>query len=78
MLIRLIINRVYLIHVNVADYGFSQDQAIEINVDGGIVAYLRKSNKLPSLDFIRAYQKALKNFCLGHFSNFICGTITKL
>jgi Colicin D len=45
------------------DYGFSQDQAKEINAKGGIVVYVRKGNKLPSLDLIRAYQNAIKNFC---------------
>ena len=45
------------------DYGFSQDQAKEINARGGIVAYLPKGNKLPSLNLIRAYQNAVKNFC---------------
>jgi hypothetical protein len=46
------------------DYGFSQDQAKEINRGkGGIVAYMRKGKKLPSLDLIRAYQTAIKNFC---------------
>ena len=45
------------------DYDFSQDQAKEINAKGGILAYLRKGKKLPSLDLIRAYQNAIKNFC---------------
>lgn len=45
------------------DFGFSQDQAKQINAKGGIVAYVRKGNKLPSLDLIRAYQNAVKNFC---------------
>ena len=27
------------------------------------MAYLRKGKKLPSLDLIRAYQNAIKNFC---------------
>lgn len=45
------------------DYGFLQDQAKEINDKGDIVAYVRKGNKLPSLDLIRAYQNAIKNFC---------------
>ena len=45
------------------DYDFSQDQAKEINAKGGIVSYLRKGKKLPSLDLIRAYQNAIKNFC---------------
>ena len=45
------------------DFGFSQEQAKQINENGGIVAYVRKGNKLPSLDFIRAYQNAIKNFC---------------
>ena len=45
------------------DFGFSQDQAKQINAKGGIVAYVRKGNKLPSLNLIRAYQNAIKNFC---------------
>ena len=45
------------------DFGFSQDQAKQINAKGGIVPYVRKGNKLPSLDLIRAYQNAIKNFC---------------
>ena len=45
------------------DFGFSQDQAKQINDQGGIVTYLQKGNKLPSLDFTRAYQNAIKNFC---------------
>jgi hypothetical protein len=49
--------------INPADYSFSQDQAKEINAKGGIVDYVRKGNKLPSLDLIRAYQNAIKNFC---------------
>ena len=49
--------------INPAAYDFSQDQAKEINAKGGIVAYLRKGKKLPSLDLIRAYQNAIKNFC---------------
>jgi len=49
--------------INPEDYDFSQDQAKEINAKGGIVAYLRKGKKLPSLDLIRAYQNAIKNFC---------------
>ena len=45
-------------------FGFSQDQAKKINgKDSGLVAYVRKGNKLPSLDLIRAYQIRLKNFC---------------
>ena len=35
----------------------------QINAKAGIVAYVRKGNKLPSLDLIRAYQNAVKNFC---------------
>jgi hypothetical protein len=49
--------------INPADYDFSQDQAKEINVKGGIVAYVRKGKTLPNLDLIRAYQNAIKNFC---------------
>ena len=49
--------------INPEDYGFSQDQAKAINKPGGIVSYLRKGQRLPSLDLIRAYQNAIKNFC---------------
>ena len=49
--------------INPADEGFSQDQAKEINAKGGLVSYVRKGNKLPSLDLIRAYQNVIKNFC---------------
>lgn len=49
--------------INPADYGFSEDQAKEINVKGGIVAYIQKGKTLPNLDLIRAYQNAIKNFC---------------
>ena len=45
-------------------YGFSQEQAKEINTGKrGLVAYLRKAKNSPSLDLIRAYQNATKNFC---------------
>ena len=49
--------------INPVDYDFSQDQAKEINGKGGIVAYIRKDKKLPSLDLTRAYQNAIKKFC---------------
>ena len=46
------------------DFGFSQDQAKKINRgEGEIVGYVRRGKKLPSLDLIRAYQNAMKNFC---------------
>ena len=46
------------------DFGFSQNQAREINYgNGGLVAYVQKGKTLPSLDFVRAYQNAIKNFC---------------
>ena len=44
------------------NFNFSQDQAKQIN-KGGIVAYVRQGNQLPSLDFIRSYQNVIKNFC---------------
>ena len=44
-------------------FNFKQNQARDINLKGGIVGYVRKSKKLPSLDLIRAYQNAIKNFC---------------
>ena len=49
--------------VNPADYDFSQDQAVEIDSKGGIVSYVEKGKKLPSLELIRAYQNAIKEFC---------------
>ena len=46
------------------DFGFSQEQAIQINSPkGGIRAYVQQGKPLPSLDFIRAYQNAIKSFC---------------
>lgn len=41
----------------------SQEQLREINAKNGIVAYIRKGNKLPSMDLIRSYQNAMKTFC---------------
>ena len=50
--------------INLADYNFSQDQAIEINKrKGGIRAYVQRGKTLLSLDLIRAYQNVIKNFC---------------
>ena len=49
--------------LNPEDFGFSQDQARQINAKGGIRFYVQQGKKLPSLDFIRAYQTAIKNFC---------------
>lgn len=52
------------------DFDFSQQQAKVINAPGGVVSYVRKGQKLPirvttlpSLNFIRAYQTAIKKFC---------------
>lgn len=45
------------------DYSFFQAQAKAMNSQGGIVTYIQRGNKLPSLDFIRAYQTAIKISC---------------
>lgn len=51
-------------HINPVDYNFSQNQAEEIDRNkGGLVTYVQKGKTLPSLDFIRSYQNAIKNFC---------------
>lgn len=49
--------------INPLDYGFSQDQAKEINDPGGLVSYVQKGKTLPSMDLVRTFQNALKNFC---------------
>ena len=50
--------------LNPEDFNFSQDEARNINtIKGGIVDYVRKGNRLPSLDLIRSYQNAIKDFC---------------
>ena len=45
------------------DFGFSQKEVIEIELNGGLVEYVRNGKNLPSLDFIRAFQKTIKKFC---------------
>ena len=44
-------------------YGMTQKQLIEIGKPGGLVNYVRKGNKLPSIEHVKAYQKVLKNIC---------------
>lgn len=57
------VNHAVCFGINPSDYGISQKQLLEINKKGGIVTYLQRGNKLPSLDLIRAYQNAIKTFC---------------
>lgn len=49
--------------IKLEDYGFSQNQAEKIRLEGGLVSYVRKGNALPNLDLIRAFQNAVKDFC---------------
>lgn len=44
-------------------YHGNQPRSCKPIVKGGILAYLRRGHKLPSLDLTRAYQNTIKNFC---------------
>lgn len=44
-------------------YGITQEQLMEIGKPGGLTEYVRKGNKLPSIEHVKAYQEALKNIC---------------
>ena len=44
-------------------YGITQEQLMEIGKPGGLPEYVRKGNKLPSIEHVKAYQEALKNIC---------------
>ena len=44
-------------------YGITQKQLMEISKPGGLPEYVRKGNKLPSIEHVKAYQEALKNVC---------------
>ena len=44
-------------------YGITQEQLMEIGQPGGLTEYVRKGNKLPSIEHVKAYQGALKNIC---------------
>lgn len=48
--------------VNPEDFGITQAKLDKIR-DGGLIAYARRGNKLPSMEHVRAYKKALKNIC---------------
>lgn len=49
--------------INLESYGFSQQQTNEIDKKRGIISYVRKGSRLPSLDLIRDFQTAIKDFC---------------
>lgn len=49
--------------VNPEDYGISQAELRKIQT-GGLIKYVQKGNKLPSIEHIRSYQQALKDICL--------------
>ena len=49
--------------VNPEMYGITQEQLMEIGKPGGLTEYVRKGNKLPSIEHVKAYQGALKNIC---------------
>ena len=44
-------------------YGITQEQLMEIGKPGGLTEYVRKGNKLPSIEHVKAYQEALKTIC---------------
>jgi hypothetical protein len=44
-------------------YGIRQEQLMEIGKPGGLLEYVRKGNKLPSIEHVKAYQEVLKNIC---------------
>jgi len=41
----------------------TKNQLLEIQ-DVGLIKYVQRGNKLPSIEHIRSYQKALKDICL--------------
>ena len=43
-------------------YGMTQEQLTDLSKDG-LTEYVRKGNKLPSIEHVKAYQEALKNIC---------------
>ena len=49
--------------INPEIYGSTQKQLMEIGKPGGLPEYVRKGNKLPSIEHVKAYQEALKNIC---------------
>jgi hypothetical protein len=49
--------------INPEIYGITQKQLMEIGKPGGLPEYVRKGNKLPSIEHVKAYQEALKNIC---------------
>ena len=44
-------------------YGMTQAQLMKISQPSGLIEYVRKGNKLPSLEHVNSYQTALKNIC---------------
>ncbi len=44
-------------------YGMTQEQLLKIRDTGGFTEYVRNGNTLPSIEHVRAYQRALKNVC---------------
>ena len=50
--------------INPEDYGIPQ-QELELmrQEPGGLIAYVQRGHKLPSLEHVKAYQKALKDIC---------------
>lgn len=49
--------------VNPEDYGITQQELNKIREPGGLIAYVQRGHKLPSIEHVRAYQKALKDIC---------------
>jgi hypothetical protein len=49
--------------VNPEDYSITQKELMKISGPGGLIAYVQKGGKLPTIEHIRAYQNAIKTFC---------------
>lgn len=51
------------VNVNPEDFGITQAELIKIQ-DEGLIKYVQRGNKLPSIEHVRSYQKSLKDICL--------------
>lgn len=51
--------------VNPEDYGMTQAELLLIGKKGGLISYVQKGHKLPSIEHVKAYQEALQAICLN-------------
>lgn len=49
--------------VNPEDYSINQKELNQMRERGGLIAYVQRGHKLPSLEHLQTYQKALKDIC---------------